>query len=359
MSSKGSQPAAPDPRETASTEAQFNRLNTYGPTGSGVRYGYTNNQGNFVEGPAPGNQQAAVRYLPSTYERNMIRLLQPASMDLTRRVINDNIDNMPDAPRIQDRSDIAETIFNRNFSLMAPAIDRSNEALITNLQGRGIPVGSEAFNDAYGDQQTRTQDTLARMAMDADIAAGQEQSRVFGLDSAQRDSAVRELVAAMGGGYSTGAPQPSGNAPGVNYSGLVGQQYQAQVQQAQAANQNRMATANTLGSIGSALIKSSVTAKAVQGIANVSDAAAAIMEIPVHLWSYLPHERPQHDHGGMHIGPMAQDFQAATGLGRPTHIDLTDYLGTLMAALQSALVRIEVLEKALSFEQAAKPARMH
>jgi hypothetical protein len=141
--------------------------------------------------------------------------------------------------------------------MMAPGIEKAKSRLLTNLQSRGIPVGADAFNDAYGEQQRQTQDTLSRLAMDADIGAGQEQSRLFGLDSAARQGAISELVAAMGGGYNPPSSTPSGNAAGVNYSGMVGQKYQADMNAFNAAQQNRTQTASALGSLGGAMLMKS------------------------------------------------------------------------------------------------------
>jgi hypothetical protein len=256
---KGSKaPAAPDPYKTAAAEAQFNRLDTYSPSGSGQVYGYTDpTTGQFKQGVAPQGAQAAVSTVESPWEKKIREALQPASLSLTNRIIGDNITNMPNAPRVQDRGTVAKSIYDRTYSMMAPGIEKANSRLLTNLQSRGIPVGADAFNDAYGEQQKQTQDTLSRLAMDADIGAGQEQSRLFGLDSAARQGAISELVAAMGGGYNPPSATPSGNAAGVNYGGLVGQKYQADMNAFNAAQQNRAQTAGALGSLGGAMLMKS------------------------------------------------------------------------------------------------------
>lgn len=256
---KGSKaPAAPDPYQTAAAEAQFNRVDTYSPSGSGQRYGYTDpTSGKFVQGVAPQGAQSAVSSIESPYERQIREALQPASLDLTKRVIKDNISGMPDAPRAQDRGTVAQSIYDRNLSMMMPGIEKANSRLLTNLQARGLPIGGEAFNEAYGEQQRQTQDTLSRLAMDADIAGGQEQSRLFGLDQASRQGAISELVAAMGGGYNPPSAAPSGSAAGVNYSGLVGQKYQADMAQHNSNQQAKAQTAGTLGSLGGAMLMKS------------------------------------------------------------------------------------------------------
>lgn len=420
MVKKGNEPpSAPDAYKTAAAEAQFNRLNTYSPSGAGIRYGYTApagtgvpkieeitssiNQGvssggeaaearqimpgqstttykvgsrsfdnradavayqgtlgtgesQFIEGVAPKGYQSAVKYIENPFEKKIRELLEPASVALTDRVVKDNIYNMPDAARVRDRSDVANDLFNRTFSLMAPGIDKANERLLTNLQARGIPIGSEAFNDAYGEQQKQTQETISRLAMDANLNAGAEQSRQFGLDQAQRSGSIAELVAAMGGGYNPPNSVPSGNAPGVNYSGMVGQQYQAEMANYQSQQQQKMQTAGALGSLGAALIKSTRAAKNVHGYAHINGAAEIMAALPIHAWTYKPKEAPEGDHGGRHIGPMAEDFQRMTGLGVTDKIDLIDYLGVLSAALQSALHRIADLENATYGLSATVPA---
>lgn len=340
-------PVAPDPQETARAEAQFNRLDTYSPSGSGVRYGYTNAQGQFVQGSPPSGQQSAVMQMESPWERSIREALQPASVDLTNRVIRDTITGMPDAPRVQDRGDIAQTIFDRSFAMMMPAIEKGNTRLLTNLQARGIPIGGEAFNEAYGEQQTRTQDTISRLAMDADMAAGQEQSRLFGLDSASRQGAIAELVAAMGGGYNPPSATPSGAAAGVNYSGLVGDKYRNDMAAYESQQAQRSSTMSTLGGLGGALLmKSSRDWKNDHGTVSIHDVADGVAKIAIHEWSYAPGIHvPGSLPGQRHVGPMAQDFQQVFGLGDGRHINVIDAFGVCMAALKSALLRIEVLER--------------
>lgn len=250
-------PAAPDPQKTAAAEAQYNRLDTYGPSGSGTVYGYTDATGNFVRGVAPPGMQSAVKSVESPVEKALRLALEPASLDLTKKIIRDDVTNMPDAARVKDRGTVAQSIFDRTFSMMKPAIDKGNNRLLANLQSRGIPIGSEAFNDTYGAQQRETQDTISRLAMDADVQAGQEQTRLFGLDSAARSNAMSEIVAAMGGGYNPPANVPNGAASNVNYAGLVGDKYKADLAQYQSDQQNKTATAGAIGSLGGALLMKS------------------------------------------------------------------------------------------------------
>lgn len=345
MASKGSgsAPKAPDPWKTASADAQFNRLNTYSPSGSGTLYGYTNPRtGEFVAGVPRKNTQAAVTTVESPWEKQIREILQPASVSLTGRVVSDNIDNMPDAARVQDRADVAQAMFDKSWSMMAPAVEKANSRLLGNLQARGIPVGSAAFNDTMGEQQKQTEATISRLAMDATLNAGQEQSRQYGLDAAQRSAAISEIIAAMGGSYNPPSALPTGGAAGVNYSGMVGDKYQADLAQYQANQQQKSSTASTLGSLAGGLImKCTESAKDVHGSLQTDLTAEAVLSMPLKVWSYKVGEGDT----ARHVGPMAEDFQRVTGLGDGKTINIIDAFGVVFGALQDALRRIEVLER--------------
>lgn len=338
---KSSTPAAPDPYKVASADAQFNRLDTYSPAGGGTRYGYTDANGNFVQGTAPQGMQSAVQQVESPWEKSIRETLQPASLGLINNVLTQNGSGIPGPAQVQSRDDVAKAIFDRNMSMMQPQIDQTNSRLLTNLQARGLPVGSAAFNSAYGDQQRQTQDTISRLAQDATTSAGAEQSRQFALDSSQRQNAMSEIMAALGGGYNPPSATPSGAAPTVNYSGAVQAGTQAQAAQAQ----QRASNASALGSAASAmLMKCTETAKAVGGAVDGAMAANAVSQLPIYVWRYLPGQAPDGMGEEEHIGPMAEDFHAITGLGDARTISVIDAVGLLLAGLRHAMERIVLLE---------------
>ncbi len=318
MSKKGgSAPKSPDPYKTAATDSRFNRLDTYGPAGGGTRYGYTDPQtGQFVQGTAPKGAQSAVSTVESPWEKAIREALQPASVDLTERLITDNVTNLPNAPRVQDRGTVADSIFNRTMSMMQPSIDKSNSRLLTNLQARGIPIGADAFNSAMGEQTKQTQDTISRLAMDADIQAGGEQSRLFGLDSAARQSAMAEIIAAMGGTYNPPNATPSGNATPVGYSSLVANDYASRMAQYNSDQQSRTGLAGTLGGLGAAMIgKSDILFK--RDIREIGRRGAFMAYEFRYIW-----DRP----GTARRGYMVQDVrrimpQAVVRIGRWLHLD--------------------------------------
>lgn len=443
MSKKGgSAPDAPDPQEVAQAESQWNRLDVFSPSGAGVRHGYTGPDGSFVAGTPPEGAQAAQKLIESPTQGAIRGMLEPGSEILTANLLADNLAGMPAAPRpgqretmpgggkmgggmygpvtpvpmrpgggitpvsmTPDRNSVGQSIFDRSFSMMAPAIDRANSRLLTNLQARGLPVGGDAFNEAYGNQMRETQDTIARLAMDADIASGQEQSRMFGLNERERDQAMDELGQSfdmtererdqalqergqtfdiMAGGRELGMREqshdfnmqkaardqslaelsslmtgslqqtpamPSGSASPVNIGGAINNQYNAQMQSYNAGQQRAGANAAALGNVaGSLLLKCSMDIKEIDGKALVEDCEMAYRMMPIYAWRYLPEAAdamnlPQ---GRRYIGPVAQDFHSLTGLGSDQEINILDFLGTMAGALQSAIHRIDQLEADLA-----------
>jgi len=255
---KGAQkPEAPDPYQTAATESQFNRLDVFGPGGSGVRYGYTGEDGEFVGGVAPEGFQAAQSYIESPFEAQIRETLQPASTELVGTLVEQNLGGLPGPARVKDFEDVATQLYEAGYNRMQPSFEAESDRLLSNLQARGIPVGSEAFNEAYKAQQRSVTDALTNLTSQATAAAGGEQSRQFGLDAAQRSGSLNELISAMTGAYEAPTNLPSGQASGVNYSGLVGQKYQSDLAAYEADLNRRSQAAGTLGNLGGAMLMKS------------------------------------------------------------------------------------------------------
>jgi hypothetical protein len=92
---------------------------------------------------------------------------------------------------------------------MEPQFDRDRAALETSLANQGFSVGSQGYDDAI-DELNRAR-TDARLA--ADVQAGGEMARTFGLESAARDRAINEIVMQRNQPLSELATMVSGAAP--------------------------------------------------------------------------------------------------------------------------------------------------
>jgi hypothetical protein len=80
---------------------------------------------------------------------------------------------------------------------------------------------------------------------------------------------------------------------------------------------------------------------------------AAVASLPVEAWRYKPETGLE---SRTHIGPYAEDFQAAFGLGDGVTISPLDALGVCLAAIQALSKKVESLEAQLA-EARAKQAR--
>ena len=79
-----------------------------------------------------------------------------------------------------------------------------------------------------------------------------------------------------------------------------------------------------------------------------------VLALPVSSWSYIAQGE-----GVRHIGPMAQDFAAAFGVGEnDTTISTVDADGVALAALQGLNAKLEAENAALRAEQQAQAARI-
>jgi len=92
---------------------------------------------------------------------------------------------------------------------------------------------------------------------------------------------------------------------------------------------------------GDLAVNSSREAK--EGIEAVDgrEVLALLKQLPIHRWSYK-----NDGESAQHMGPMAEDFYAAFGLGRTDkQISVVDPAGVALAAVQELALRVESLEK--------------
>ena len=76
------------------------------------------------------------------------------------------------------RSNIEQTLYNRQLGLLQPEFTRQREALEQNLADRGIPITSQGYDDAVNRLETQQGEQLSRLAQQATLAAGQESDRL-------------------------------------------------------------------------------------------------------------------------------------------------------------------------------------
>lgn len=145
----------------------------------------------------------------------------------------------------------------------------------------------------------------------------------------------------------------SGAQQGYQTQGsLLNTQYQQQMQSWEAKNGMAMGIGGALGNlVGAFAIPSSKTFKTDKrkeiGILD------AVKKMPVERWNY----KPGAGDGGEHVGPYAEDFKAATGLGDGKSINVVDAIGVNMGATKELAKTVDKLAATVS-RMAKKPREL-
>lgn len=127
---------------------------------------------------------------------------------------------------------------------------------------------------------------------------------------------------------------------------ILGNQYSQQMAGYNAGQASLGALGGALGTVAGAFLMSSKDVK--KNKTRVTGILDALESMPVEKWDY---EEGVAD-GGTHIGPYAEDFQAATGLGDGRTIGVIDALGLTMGAIQELSAKV----KAMQGQQQGAPA---
>lgn len=238
-------PSPPDPvrtaqaqagmnRDTAITQMQLNSTNQYNPWGS-VTYeqtgttGFTDSQGNWVETPQYEQtttltpEQQAIFDQTQAAETNLAELANEQSSFLQ--------DYMSE-PFEFENSDAEQWA----YDLAAPRIlqqQGQNEATLrSTLANKGIREGSAAWDAEMARMTNANTDQLNQLALTG-------RSQAFNEALTQRNQPLNEIIGLLSGTQVQNPGQASPATPqagvaGVDYTGLVGQNYQARLNNHQA-----------------------------------------------------------------------------------------------------------------------------
>lgn len=236
-----SQPKAPDPvataqaqaamnRDTAITQHQLNMVDQYNPWGS-VTYNpdgmdsFVDSQGNTVETP---------RYTQTTTltpEQQAIFDQSQAAQGNLAGLANDQSAAIRDLLNTEftfNNDDAANWAYDLASSRIAPQQEQARSQLETRLANQGIRPGSAAWNAEMSRLTNANTDQMNQLML-------QGRGQAFSEALAQRNQPINEITALLSGSQVSNPAQMSGATPqtsvgGVDYSGLVQQNYQNQLQ---------------------------------------------------------------------------------------------------------------------------------
>lgn len=282
--SKPKPPQPPSPTETAKAQttqsiqtARANNMmgmvNQKGPDGS-LTYTQT---GGFND-PSTGefipqytaetalSESAQKRFdTTNAAQQNMAdvaKLLSGQIMDTTGKPIS--YDNLPELQGSGGYEASRKSVEDAMYSRLTPLMERARATLETTLTNRGIRPGSEAYDRAMRNAGETENDARQQVI----LAAGGEQSRLAGLDSATRAQLLQERnsqanepinrLAALLSNTQVNTPQyqtytPQGMAT-TDVQGIIGQNYQQQQQNYQTKMNAANSQLGALFGLGSSAI---------------------------------------------------------------------------------------------------------
>lgn len=265
MGLKPSQPKAPDPTQTANTQLGYNTdaaqstinmnsLDRNGPFGSAT---FTKDANGNVTGQNVSLSDA----------------LQGGS-NATQNAYSANAANLP-TTAINWDSTTVPSIVNSNYSayqaMTQPGRDQAQKQLTTQLSDRGIPIGSEVYNDAQGnldranslaDQNASAQFLNAAPSLQSQLIANQTNMQNQPYQTAGLNLGLLSGLNSL----TSAAPQGSASIGAPDYTGLVNNNYNQQMQQ----YNSQMTDLGSLASTGLGLLTAPLTggASLIPGVAS-------------------------------------------------------------------------------------------
>ena len=259
---------------------------------------------------------------------------------------------------------IAQTSFNEARGLLDPVFQQQNRDLTQSLADRGQPMAGEGA----GIETTRMRDAQNRAytsaANNALLNAGNEMSRINAMENQNFNTALgarlterslpqQELQGLLGLSGSQAAPyqqqaaMPQSNASAPDFMGAQQMQYQGLLNNYQNQLGAYNNTWNTIGQLAGTGMKAAAMSSRdyKEHNALAGDVLDKVAGLSVERWRYKPHIVGE-PNPAEHIGPYAEDFRAAFGVGDGKTINYVDAIGVLFKAVQVLTAEVRALRAA-------------
>ncbi len=255
-----STPKAPDPvkvsaaqtesnKDTASYNAALNRIDQSSPFGS---ISYTTNGTD----PATG----APLYAQNTQLSPQLQGLfdsQVGSQQGISDAITGAIGRLPNGafdPSGINTDKIRDASYQHQVGQLQPEFDRAKTTLTGTLNDRGLPIGSEIWNNEQNRYDTNVNNSLTQASRQADLDASNEYQRQFGNALTEYNLPQQQLAALMGNSQAVGTPQfsgvPQAASANTDTAGNTWNAYNADLQNSQNANANLWSGLLGIGKLG-------------------------------------------------------------------------------------------------------------
>lgn len=159
---------------------------------------------------------------------------------------------MPDMARSDQ---VEKALYDRQMGLLRPQLDQAHNQSMVTLGERGIPIGSEIWNNENNRLDQQRSNAEESIAQDAVLAGGNEQNRLLANALTVRAQPFNEMSAFLQGSPALSTPgfqpSPTYQQAAPNISGLINDNYN---QKLSAYNQQQSGMMNGLFGLGSAAL---------------------------------------------------------------------------------------------------------
>lgn len=295
-------PAAPNPRDVAAAQSGMNRdtaaysqlinmVDTNNPWGS-TDYSqngsarFQSSDGSWVDVPTFSStttfspEQQAIFDASQGAQTNLANIAQEQSGRVQQSLSD---------PFQFDNQDAANWAYDLGAERLDPRFAREDAALRTQLTNQGIREGSQGWNNAMGRLSEGKNDAYNQLMLGG-------RGQAFSEAMATRNAPLNELTALMSGSQVSNPAQMSGPTPqtsvaGVDYTGLVNQEYQGKL-----ANHQAM-LGGLFGLAGAAAPFALSDERSKENIERVGETEGGV---PLYRWNYIGDSEKR-------IGPIAQE----------------------------------------------------
>ncbi|MGE4259208.1 MAG: tail fiber domain-containing protein [Candidatus Babeliales bacterium] len=354
-----SAPPPPDPQATA----RATQVGYYGPGGEQIQFG-TQGSGGFQQREGAD----AYRVVESPYQQQFRQGAEGLTSALLQNISNQGFANLPNSIDFSQVGDIptvdqfepqaqqaTQAAYQRQLNLLNPEFERTNRKAEQSLANKGLPIGSEAYNEELGrisrqqgfdrEQAALAADEVGRQEAQRNLANAmalrqqriQDQMTNIDIGSQNRQQILAELGGLTGLQFNQPMRTPTFNQGAAN---AINQGYQNQLAYSQ--SRRNPFDFGGLGSLaqGAAALYGASSGSFKTDKEEVDKAAIldAVTSMRVEKWRYNWSEKDD-----KHIGPYAEEFKEKTGLGDGKSINMLDAMGIMMAAIQALNEKVEKL----------------
>lgn len=196
---------------------------------------------------------------------------------------------------------VADALYQRKLGMIQPQLKEADDALRLSLSERGIPVGSEIYNNEMNRLDRARGDTFAALSQDATLAGGAEEDRQLSRALTLRAQPFNEISAFLQGAPAVPTPQfqgtPAYQMAAPDIAGLIQGNYQNQLA---ASNARNSALSSGLFGLGSAAIGLSDRRMKT----DVKRIGTLDNGLPIYAFRYIG------PHGRYDLGVMADEAEA-------------------------------------------------